>query len=69
VIVPVYVPATAELGTLTVTVGSHDAESFPTIADAENAVREAFRSWSFADVSCPGVKVAVPDVALAGPDQ
>jgi hypothetical protein len=69
VIVPVYVPATAEPGTLMVTVGFHEAELCPTRTDAENAVRDTLRSCALADVACPGVKVPTPEVAVEVPDQ
>ena len=62
---PLYVPATAAAGMVTITVGFHDAELFPTSALAEKAVCELESTTAFADAACPGVNVPTPDDAVA----
>ncbi len=47
VTVPVYVPATAAAGTLTISVGFQVAELFPTIVAAPYAVRETLNACAF----------------------
>jgi hypothetical protein len=49
--------------------GFHVAEFLPTPSVSVNAVRGVVRDCARMAVSCPGVKVPVPVVAVAGPDQ
>lgn len=48
--------------------GLHVAEQLPT-ATQENAGREEPRLTARSWVACPGTKVPMPPVAVAGPDQ
>lgn len=68
VIVPVYVPETALLGMVMMSVGFHRAVFLPAPV-WEKAVRAVFSVTALAAVGCPGVKVPAPTVEVAGPDQ
>jgi len=67
--VPLYAPATAAEGMLTTMVGFHAAVLFPTKTEPENAVRDVLKACLFVVKSWPGVKVPVPLVEVAAPDQ
>ena len=60
---------TALEGMVTCSVGAQVADDPPAAVTALNAVRDVDSDWARAAVSCPGTKVAVPEVEVAGPDQ
>jgi hypothetical protein len=69
VIVPLYAPDRAPLGTVTMIVGLQLADVVPTPPVEENAVRVESRVTAPTDVSWPGMRTMVPLDPVAGPDQ
>ncbi len=68
-IVPEYVPITADDGIAIEIVGFHVTELSPTPPPIENAVRGTSSVRACCAVACPGANAPTPAIAVAGPDQ